>query len=55
MPEPKESGETRQEYVSRFMKSEEAQRDYPDRDQRLAVAFSMWREKHGGKKPEKKD
>ena len=29
--------ENRKEYIKRFMQSEEARRDYPDLDQRLAV------------------
>lgn len=44
MPRPKK-GETEQEYVSRFMASEEARKDYPDEKQRAAVAYSMYRHK----------
>lgn len=44
MPRPKE-GEDKEAYVSRFMASAEAQRDYPDQKQRAAVAYSMWGEK----------
>ncbi len=44
MPRPAK-GESEQEYVSRFMDSTEAKRDYPDTKQRAAVAYSMWREK----------
>lgn len=54
MPYPTK-GQTKQDYISEFMRSKESEKDYPDRDQRLAVAFNLWREKHGGKKPEKKD
>lgn len=42
MPKPRE-GESRDDFISRFMSSEEAKKDYPDKDQRLAVAQSMWR------------
>jgi len=41
-PNPKESKE---EYIKRFMSSEEANKSHPDEKQRLAVAHSMW-EKH---------
>lgn len=41
MPRPKR-GERKQEYIDRFMASEEARRDYPDEKQRYAVAQSMW-------------
>lgn len=41
MPNPK-SGESKQDFISRFMSSEEAKRDYPDQDQRLAVAYSKF-------------
>ena len=45
MPYPNKE-ETRQEYISRFMKSEEARKSYPDPEQRAAVAYSLWREKN---------
>ena len=44
MPYPRK-GETKEEFISRFMGSAEANRDYPDQKQRLAVAESLWREK----------
>lgn len=43
MPKPNPD-ESKEEYVSRFMSSEEAKKDYPDEKQRVAVAESMWRE-----------
>ena len=46
MPEPR-SGEDRQSYVSRFVGSEEAKKSFPDIKQRLAVAYSKHRQKHG--------
>lgn len=50
MPKPNPN-ESKEDYISRFMSSEEAQKDYPDEKQRLAVANSMW-EKHKGKHKE---
>lgn len=44
MPRPN-AGESEQDYVSRFMGSAEAQRDFPDEAQRAAVAHSMYRER----------
>ncbi len=41
MPYPT-AGETREEYIAKFMKSEEARKDYPDEKQRAAVAYSLW-------------
>jgi hypothetical protein len=41
MPKPR-SDETKQEFIDRFMSSDEAKSDYPDSDQRYAVAESMW-------------
>ncbi len=41
MPNPSKD-ETKEEYIARFMKSEEAQRDFPEEKQRLAVAYSKW-------------
>lgn len=45
--EPKK-GETEQEYVSRFMGSKQANKDFPNQKQRAAVAYSKFR----GKKEE---
>lgn len=42
MPNPKKE-ESESEYVSRFMNSEEAKRDFPDEKQRAAVAHSKWK------------
>lgn len=50
MPVPRDD-ETREEFVDRFMDSEEAKRDYPDQDQRFAVAVSTWEDRR--KKAEK--
>lgn len=52
MPEPRE-GETQDKFISRCMSSDEMQKDYPEQDRRVAVCFSKWRKKHGGKPPKK--
>jgi hypothetical protein len=44
MPNPTK-GESRDSFIKRFMGSKEAKGDYPDFKQRLAVAFSKWRNK----------
>lgn len=41
MPNPKPK-ETKEEFISRYMSSEEAKNDYPDEKQRLAIAHSKW-------------
>lgn len=38
-------GETKEEFISRFMSTMDD--EYPDRDQRLAVAYSYWRKARG--------
>jgi hypothetical protein len=45
MPYPT-PGESQKDYVSRFMGSSEAQGSFPKQKQRLAVAYSMYRQKH---------
>lgn len=45
MPKPRK-GETKEEFIARFMSSEEAKRDFPDEKQRLAVAYSIWEQHH---------
>lgn len=45
MPYPMK-GEKKSNYVSRFMGSGEAQRSFPDQKQRLAVAYSIYQQKH---------
>lgn len=52
MPNPKPN-ESKEDFISRFMSSEEAKKDYPDKDQRLAVANSMWK-KHSKSKESSK-
>lgn len=45
MPEPI-AGESQQAYISRFMKSQEAQGSFPNGNQRLAVAYNMYKQRH---------
>jgi hypothetical protein len=47
MPNPRK-GETKEDYIAKFMASPEARKDFPDPKQRAAVAYSKWKE-HGGK------
>lgn len=35
-------GESRQSFLNRYMRSEEAQRDFPDPKRRYTVAVSEW-------------
>lgn len=44
MPNPNK-GETKEEFIARFMSSPEAKKDFPDEKQRLAVAYSKWKRK----------
>lgn len=41
MPYPRK-GESKSDYISRFLESAEAKKDFPDEKQRLAVAYSMY-------------
>lgn len=41
LPEPKKN-ERYKEFMKRFLKDEEVQKDYPDRKQRFAVGASQW-------------
>lgn len=41
MPKPNKD-EKREDFLHRFMASEEARRDYPKEDQRFAVAINLW-------------
>ena len=45
IPKPKDN-ETQQEFVSRFMSNNEMEKEYPNNDQRLAVAFQKWRDRN---------
>lgn len=46
MPRPNK-GETKDQYIQRYMSSEEAKRTHPDEKQRLAIAYSEWEREHG--------
>jgi len=48
MPVPNQ-GESKEDFVKRFMSSKEAKKDYPDEKQRLAVAYQFWK-KHSKQK-----
>jgi len=50
LPTPN-TGEEQQKFVSRFMADKAMQREYPDKNQRLAVAFSQWRRLNGTRRP----
>lgn len=45
MPEPRK-GESRDEFISRCMGSEESRNSFPDQDQRAAFCHEQWR-RHG--------
>jgi len=48
LPVPK-SQEDSQNFITRCMESKVMQREYPDKKQRLAVAYSIIRQKRGKK------
>jgi len=48
MPKPAK-GESQGHYVSRFADSGEAKKSFPDIKQRLAVAYSMYRQRSTAK------
>lgn len=46
MPVPKPmSGETQQEFIARFMANPKMIAEYPREDQRLAIAYTTWRDR----------
>lgn len=45
MPTPNK-GESKEDYIKRFMSSKEAISSYPNKKQRYAVALSMWKKSH---------
>lgn len=49
MPLP-HKGEKQASYISRYVASKRAQKDFPNQKQRLAVAYSEYAKAHGGKK-----
>lgn len=48
MPRPNE-GESKKDFLARFMSSEEAKKSFPDEKQRYVVALSFWK-KYGTSK-----
>lgn len=44
MPNPNKKKENLAEFVSRFMSDTNMNKDFPDRKQRLAIAYSKYRE-----------
>ena len=52
MPAPY-TGETRSDFVSRFMGSALMQKEFPGQKQRLAVAYSQWRKFKARKRKKK--
>ena len=53
IPGPK-PGERKGAFVGRCFRSPVMRHEFKDRDKRLAICYSQWREVHGGKKPKKK-
>ena len=51
MPQPNPN-ESKEDYISRFMSSEEAKKSFPDNAQRLAVAESLWKKHYKSKSNE---
>lgn len=45
MPYPR-AGESKSDYIARFMESSEARKDFPDEKQRVAVAYSMYEKRN---------
>jgi hypothetical protein len=50
MPEAEES---REEFIAKCMSSEVMKKEYSDKKQRLAVAYSQWNKKHPTDKAER--
>ena len=56
MPIPKPGkGEKQSKFMPRCMGNKTMKKEFPDNKQRVAVCFSSWRKKHGGKPPTKKE
>jgi len=47
--------EKQSKFMSRCMGDRIMKKEYPDTKQRVAVCFSSWRKKHGGKSPTKEE
>ena len=48
MPRPRK-GETKEEFISRYMGSKEAIETYPDEKQRYIVALNVWEDRNKNK------
>lgn len=56
MPIPKpRKAEKQSKFMSRCMSDKITKKEFPDNKQRVAVCFSSWRKKHGGKPPTKEE
>jgi len=44
LPAPRK-GESKEDFIARFMSDPQANQEYPDADQRYAVAIQMWEAK----------
>ena len=57
IPSPRmgKSPEKQSKFMSRCMSDKITKKEFPDNKQRVAVCFSSWRKKHGGKPPTKKE
>jgi hypothetical protein len=49
MPRPKPK-EKQTDFISRYVSSEHAKKKYPSKDQRLRVAYELWRNRNKKKK-----
>lgn len=45
LPKPRKN-EKQDDFISRCMSNEEAKKDFPDQDQRVAVCHTQWRNKN---------
>ena len=50
LPKPRE-GESQEDWISRCMSNETMQEDFEDREQRLAVCYSIWRRENKSMEP----
>jgi len=50
LPTPRE-GQGQDEFIGKCMSNDTMKSEFPDTKQRVAVCYSQWRKKHGGKKP----
>ncbi len=43
-------GETENQFIKRFMSNEAMKKEFPEQKQRIAIAFSTWKQSRGGGK-----